>query len=151
MEWVDIDTKHCGVAASLDVVGDRWTLLILRDVFAGVTRYDDLQNHVGLSSAVLADRLRKLCDNGILDKVEYQREGERKRHAYHLTELGLRLAYVQSALAEFGYENYIAADDRLVDFVDRETGEPVTIGLVREDGTAIGLDQLDVWVKSGGR
>ena len=74
MEWVDIDTKHCGVAASLDVVGDRWTLLILRDVFAGVTRYDDLQNHVGLSSAVLADRLRKLCDNGILDKVEYQRE-----------------------------------------------------------------------------
>lgn len=146
MDWVDVDTHNCGVRATLDLVGDRWTLLILRDVFQGVTRYDDLQRHVGLSSAVLADRLQKLCDHRILSKVAYQRPGERRRHGYHLTERGRGLVYVQIALAEFGYEHLLDDDDRLVEFLDRETGEPVTIGLVRRDGTELDLRELEVRV-----
>lgn len=147
MDWVDVDTDTCGVGAALDVIGDRWTLLILRDVFQGVTRYDELQHHVGLSSAVLADRLRKLCDHGILHKVEYRRPGERRRHEYHLTERGLGLVYVQVSLAEFGYEHLVDDEDRLVHFLDRVTGEPVTIGLVRSDGTRLDLTDLEVRVQ----
>jgi DNA-binding HxlR family transcriptional regulator len=120
-------------------------------VFQGVSRYDELQRHVGLSTAVLADRLGKLCDNKILHKVEYQRPGERRRFSYHLTDLGFRLAYVQLALAEFGYENLVADDDRLVRFLDRTTGEPVTIGLVRGDGTAVDLADLEVKIDGASR
>ena len=146
MDWKEVNTRYCGIAAATEIVGDRWTQLILRDVFAGVRRYNDLQDHLGVSTTVLADRLGKLVDGGILVKVPYRVEGRRHRHEYQLTERGLGLLYVQLALAEFGYEHLVDDQDRLVSMFDRATGQRVTVGLVREDGTPVGLDSLELRV-----
>ena len=142
MKWADVDTTCCGVAAATSIVGDRWIPLILRDVFFGVHRFDDLLTHTGVSTAVLSDRLRRLVDHGVLAKVRYQSEGYRHRYEYQLTERGLGLLFVQLALADFGYEHLVDADKRLVEFVDRSTGQRVRLGLVREDGTVIGAGSL---------
>ncbi len=66
MEWLDVSTENCPVQSTLDLVGEKWTLLILRDAFVRVRRFDDFRRHIGLSDAVLADRLRKLVAAGIL-------------------------------------------------------------------------------------
>ena len=97
MDWREVDTTHCGVAAAADIVGDRWSLLILRDVFAGVRRFADLQRHVELSSAVLTDRLERLVGHDLLERVEYRDEGRRARHEYQLTERGLGLLHVAAS------------------------------------------------------
>lgn len=144
MDWKEVNTRHCGVSAATEVVGDRWTQLILRDIFAGVRRYNDLQDHLGVSTTVLADRLAKLVDDGILVKVPYQVEGRRQRYEYQLTERGFSLLYVQLALAEFGYEHLVDDQNRLVSMFDRATGQRVKVGLVREDGTPVGLDSLEL-------
>lgn len=144
MDWREVNTRYCGVAAATGIVGDRWTQLILRDVFAGVRRYNDLLDHLDVSTAVLADRLRKLVEHGILAKVPYQTEGRRHRHEYQLTERGFGLLYVQLALAEFGYEHLVDDQNRLVSMFDRATGQRVTVGLVREDGTPVDLGSLEL-------
>lgn len=66
MEWLEASTENCPVQRTLDVVGEKWTLLILRDAVNGVRRFDDFHRHIGLSEAVLSDRLRKLTAAGIL-------------------------------------------------------------------------------------
>lgn len=144
MDWKDVNTRYCGVAAATGIVGDRWTQLVLRDVFAGVRRYNDLLDHLGVSTAVLADRLGKLVDHGILAKVPYQTEGRRQRYEYQLTERGFGLLYVQLALAEFGYQHLVDDENRLVSMFDRDTGQRVTVGLVREDGTPVDLGSLEL-------
>lgn len=144
MDWKDVNTRHCGVAAATGIVGDRWTQLILRDIFAGVRRYNDLLDHLGVSTTVLADRLGKLVDGDILVKVPYRTEGQRHRYEYQLTERGFSLLYVQVALAEFGYKHLVDDQNRLVSMFDRATGQRVTVGLVREDGTPVDLSSLEL-------
>ncbi|MEM7140432.1 MAG: helix-turn-helix domain-containing protein [Actinomycetota bacterium] len=137
MDWREVDTTHCGVSAAADIVGDRWSLLVLRDVFAGVSRFGDLQRHVGLSSAVLTDRLDRLVDAEVLTRVEYRDDGARGRREYQLTERGVGLLHVIVSFAEFGYDELIADEDRLVTYSDRASGQSVRLALVRDDGTEV--------------
>jgi DNA-binding HxlR family transcriptional regulator len=136
MEWRDVETTYCGVASTLDIVGDRWSWLILRDIFAGTRRYDALHRHIGVSTAVLADRLKKLEDGGILDKVSYQEPGQRRRYEYRLTERGIDLAVTQMAMAEFGYHHLVDEENRLVRYHTRD-GRPVTVKMVTDDGEIV--------------
>ncbi|MFV0258118.1 MAG: winged helix-turn-helix transcriptional regulator [Acidimicrobiales bacterium] len=90
----------CSIAATLGVIGDRWTVLILRDVFRGVHRFGELQQDLGIARNLLADRLAKLVEAGVLDKVVYQ---ERPlRHEYRLTAKGADLSPALIALMRWG-------------------------------------------------
>ena len=80
------DDQVCSIASALELVGERWTLLILRDVFLGVHRFDDLQRGLGVARNVLTDRLTKLVDAGILQKRAYQERPQ--RFEYRLTPKG---------------------------------------------------------------
>ena len=71
MRWQEIGNMTCSIGRALSVVGDRWTLLILRDAFLGVRRFEDFQADLGVTRHVLADRLRKLGEHGVLEKVQY--------------------------------------------------------------------------------
>ncbi|GHG26008.1 winged helix-turn-helix transcriptional regulator [Streptomyces filamentosus] len=102
MKWLETDTENCPVHRTLDLVGEKWTLLILRDAFNGVRRYDDFRRHIGLSEAVLADRLRKLVASGILRAVPYREPGARTRNEYRLTSKGVDLWPVMLALKQWG-------------------------------------------------
>jgi DNA-binding HxlR family transcriptional regulator len=90
----------CSMAGTLEVVGERWTLLIVRDVFLGLRRFEELQQELGVARNVLATRLEKLVDAGILEKVAYS---ERPlRHEYRLTEAGIDLWPVIHSLLTWG-------------------------------------------------
>lgn len=100
MQRSDFSEMHCSVARTLDIVGDRWTPLVLRDVALGVTRFDAIQRDLGLSRKVLAQRLAHLVDHGVVEKVPYQQNPV--RHDYLLTEKGRDLAMVLVAIQTFG-------------------------------------------------
>lgn len=102
MSWLDLDTDNCSVQRALDIVGDRWSLLILREAFNGVRRFDDLAAHLQVSDSVLSRRLRALVEGGVLERRPYRVAGERTRHDYRLTERGRDLFPVITALMAWG-------------------------------------------------
>jgi DNA-binding HxlR family transcriptional regulator len=104
MKWNALSSENCSLARSLAVVGDRWTLLILRDAFLRIRRFDDFQASTGIARRVLAERLAKLVGDGILEKVAYQERPT--RHEYRLTPKGLDLYPVILALVHWGDAHY---------------------------------------------
>lgn len=137
MRWSDIDSQVCSVARALSVVGDNWTLLILRDCFLGVSRFDQFQKSLGVTRHRLADRLSKLVESGVLEKKPYQ---ERPlRYEYKLTEMGKALYPVMVSLAQWGddwladkdgapvvYQHQDCGKITRLQFVCSDCGEPVT-------------------------
>src|SRR5262245_52069053 len=89
MRWSEIGDQRCSVARALSVVGDRWTMLVLREAFMRVRRFDDFQRLTGAPRPILADRLRTLVDNGVLERQAYGNHPD--RYEYRLTEKGLDL------------------------------------------------------------
>lgn len=93
-------TEACSIAATLSVIGDRWTILILRDVFRGVRRFAQLQADLGIARNILSDRLQRLVDHGVLEQVPYQQRP--LRHEYRLTAKGADLSPSLVALMHWG-------------------------------------------------
>lgn len=106
----DYETQDCSAARALEVVGERWTLLVLRDCFFGVRRFSDVRRHLGIPRAVLATRLATLVDAGVLERREY-RPG---RDEYLLTERGRTLWPTLYALTRWGDQNYAPRGRRRV-------------------------------------
>lgn len=100
MRWRDIAKEPCSVARTLAVVGDRWTPLVLRETFLRTRRFDDFQARLGLTRHLLADRLGKLVEDRILERVPYQERPQ--RFEYRLTEKGRDLYPVIVALMAWG-------------------------------------------------
>jgi DNA-binding HxlR family transcriptional regulator len=105
----DYPTQYCSVASTLEIIGERWTILILRDVFLGIRRFEDLQRDLGVARNILQARLERLVEHGVLVKRPYQ---ERPlRHEYRLTEKGADLWPVLVALLHWG-DRYALSGDR---------------------------------------
>ncbi|WXL26276.1 helix-turn-helix domain-containing protein [Ectopseudomonas mendocina] len=100
MRWEELDQQPCSLARTLSVVGDRWTLLVLRECFMGVRRFDGFEKRLGVTRHVLADRLKKLTEAGVLDKVAYQERPLREE--YRLTDKGRDLYPVIVTLVDWG-------------------------------------------------
>jgi DNA-binding HxlR family transcriptional regulator len=104
------DQQVCSIARALEVVGDRWTLLILRDAFRGFRRFQDFEQSLRLSKKVLADRLERLVDEGVLARRRYHERPE--RYEYVLTAKGRELWKVLTLLTLWGDEHYLADGGR---------------------------------------
>ena len=102
MKWADYDSSVCSVARTVEVLGDRWTLLVLRDIFNGIRRFADLSQHLGVARDVLTKRLAALVGEGLIHRVPYQEPGARTRYEYRLTDAGRDLRPVLLALLEWG-------------------------------------------------
>ncbi|MBN3723094.1 winged helix-turn-helix transcriptional regulator [Burkholderia sp. Ac-20379] len=100
MKWDDVGEMPCSVARTAAVLGDRWTLLILRNAFLGIRRFDAFQAQLGVTRHVLADRLARLVDDGIFEKRPYQ--ANPPRHEYRLTDKGRDLHPILLALTAWG-------------------------------------------------
>jgi DNA-binding HxlR family transcriptional regulator len=100
MKWSELDNNWCPVARALSVVGDRWTLLILRDCFLGVSKFEDFQKSLGVTRHVLSARLKHLVDEGVLKKHEYSKRPP--RYEYLLTDKGRALGPALSSLKDWG-------------------------------------------------
>ena len=99
------DAVNCSVNRTLGVIGDRWTLLILREVFYGVTRFERIHEVLRCPRDVLSARLNRLVTDGVLERVPYQDPGLRARTAYHLTDRGRELLPILIALLQWGDDN----------------------------------------------
>lgn len=95
-------TDNCPVVEAARLIGDRSTLIVLRELLLGVRRFSDIQDHAGLPKQVLSDRLALLVDHGLVRKVPYREEGQRERYEYRLTDAGLELYPAILALADWG-------------------------------------------------
>jgi DNA-binding HxlR family transcriptional regulator len=111
-----LDHLDCAVANTIDVIGDRWTLLIMRDVFFGVRRFDDFQKDLRIARNVLSDRLQTLVGHGILKTVPYQ--DNPPRNEYRLTDKGRDLFDVLMAVWRFGDKWEHSTVDRVAIHVD---------------------------------
>lgn len=129
-------TEPCPVARSLDVIGDRWSLLIVRDAFDGVRRFGDFQRGLGMARNILADRLHKLVEAGILE-LQAASDGSAYQE-YVLTAVGERLFPVVVALRQWGERHLFAAGERHSTLIDLRTGKAVPPMLpTGKDGVAI--------------
>lgn len=108
MKWDEIGDMRCSVARTLSVIGDRWTLLIVRDAFLGVRKFEQFQSDLGLTRHLLTDRLRKLVEHGVLDRVAYQEKPT--RYEYRLTEKGIDLYPILLSIVRWG-DNWMADKD----------------------------------------
>jgi DNA-binding HxlR family transcriptional regulator len=128
------DRSRCSVAGTLAVVGEKWSLLVLREAFLGVRRFADFQRILGAPKAVLSDRLATLVEQEILARVPYQADGERQRHEYRLTPKGRDLYPTLVALMQWG-DRYLAEDGVApLQLTHGDCGADVRLALVCEAG-----------------
>jgi DNA-binding HxlR family transcriptional regulator len=134
----DFDRARCSVAGTLAVVGEKWSLLVLREAFLGVRRFADLQRALGAPKAVLTDRLNSLVAQDLLVRVPYRAEGARQRHEYRLTERGRDLYPALVALMQWG-DRWLAEDGvPPLALAHRDCGAPVSLALRCAAGHEVG-------------
>lgn len=135
---------RCSIAGALEMIGDRWSLLVIRDLSLGLRRYDELQTSTGIPAATLAARLKHLESKGIVERVRYQNRPPRDE--YILTEKGRDLGKVGIALREWGDRwDATGFGQPSVELVDRKTGRPVELALVDvETGKTVPRERIEL-------
>jgi DNA-binding HxlR family transcriptional regulator len=127
VRWQDVGKLDCPIARTLSVVGDRWTLLILRDAFLGTRRFEAFQSELGMTRHRLADRLQKLVRHGVLRRERYQERPP--RYEYRLTEKGIDLYGVVVMLAGWGDRWMAGRKGPVVERVHRGCGHVTDLRL----------------------
>ena len=131
-----VKEEYCPVARSVEAIGDRWSLLIVRTAFDGMTRFGDFQRSLGVARNILSDRLRKLVDADIL-RLQGASDGTAYQE-YVLTDKGESLFPVVVALRQWGEQHLFSQGERHSLLVDRRTGKPVAfMAPAAQDGTAL--------------
>jgi DNA-binding HxlR family transcriptional regulator len=126
---LDWSAENCTIGRAMTILGERWTVVVLREVFSGIRRFDDMRERTGIPRQVLTNRLATLVDQGVLRRVPYQDPGSRSRDEYRLTPKGLDLYPVLVAVREWG-DRYLADPEGPPLVTEhRECGAPVRIQL----------------------
>lgn len=138
-----MNSATCPVARALDVIGDRWSLLIVRDAFDGVSRFSDFQSGLGVARNILASRLKALVEEAVL-AVEPASDGTAYQQ-YVLTPKGQALFPVIVGLRQWGEGNLFRRGERRSRLVDRKNGQPVaTLRLSGADGQPLAFGDVEV-------
>ena len=140
---------RCSVATVMGAVGDRWAMLIMRDLILGLTRYDDLQRSTGVTNATLSDRLKALEQNGLVERRQYQVRPD--RYEYIPTEKGRDIGLLMQAMVQVG-DKWNRADLKgpPLCFVDGQSGHAVKLAAVDvETGASIPVEHIRVRPGSG--
>ncbi|HYF07647.1 MAG TPA: helix-turn-helix domain-containing protein [Acetobacteraceae bacterium] len=140
MQRTDFSRMLCPVARAMAVLGERWTLLILREAFLGTTRFEGFLRNLGIAPNILTARLNELAAFGVLERV---RVGG--RHAYHLTECGRDAFPLYLAVRDWGARWYSGPEGPPTVMVEGATGRPVTAPVPRRaDGTPLRPEDVRV-------
>jgi DNA-binding HxlR family transcriptional regulator len=131
LEW---STEGCTIERTAEVIGDRWSLLILREVISGIRRFDQLTVRTGIPRQVLTGRLERLLDQGILRREPYREPGQRQRYEYRLTDKGIDLYPVLVAMQQWGDRYLAAPGGPPTEFAHRDCGERIDLVLRCEGG-----------------
>lgn len=138
-----LSSAPCPVARTVDLIGDRWSLLIVRDAFDGMRRFSDFQRSLGVARNILTDRLYRLVEAGILAREDAP-DGSAYQH-YVLTPQGQRLFPVVVALRQWGEQHLFAAGEPHSKLIDRRTGKPLLpLRVQGKDGMAVSPEDTEV-------
>ncbi len=135
----DYEGQNCSIARALELVGERWTLLIVRDAFLGLKRFDQFQDSLGIASNVLTSRLDRLVEAGVFERVRYQQRPD--RYEYALTKRGRELRTPLLALMQWG-DGLGGEPPRLAR--RKSDGTPVMATLVGTDGKPVDPSEIEV-------
>jgi DNA-binding HxlR family transcriptional regulator len=142
MKATQAELNRCSIASTLSLIGEKWTILILRDVFHGIRRFDDFLERLGCSPAVLSARLKTLTEAGLLRRVGYREPGARERFEYKPTRLAVELMPVLVGLMQWGNDH--GCDEGLGPFEVRAltNGQRVRAVLVDEDANIVSANEI---------
>lgn len=136
----DYEGQNCSIARALEIVGERWTLLIIRDVFLGIRRFDELQESLGVARNILTDRLNRLVGEGVLERIPYSERPTRCE--YQLTAKGLDLNIALSGLRQWGDKYLSEKPSRLLR--RRADKKPVIAAFVPKGADVLRFDELEL-------
>jgi DNA-binding HxlR family transcriptional regulator len=139
----DWSAADCPMAAALDVVGRRASMLLLREAFYGAHRFDEFARRTGLSEKITAARLRELVDEGLLERRPYHVAGQRSREDYHLTEKGSDLLPALIALMQWG-DRWVRPGGSRIGLGHAECGSTVSAELRCADGHPVSAPDVEV-------
>jgi DNA-binding HxlR family transcriptional regulator len=151
-EYTRYESSACSVARTAALIGEPWTLLVIRDLANGVHRFDDLIDHLGVARNILAKRLDKLVEAGIVERVPYREPGRRTRSEYRLSAAGWELQPVLVAMLLWGDRHVSAHDGPPTVLEHAGCGGRVGIQLRCDEGHVLdGGDRLDTRRGPGAR
>jgi DNA-binding HxlR family transcriptional regulator len=136
--------SSCSVARSLSLLGERWTLLVIREALAGVTRFETFRENLGVGPDVLSERLSTLVEHGIMRREAYQEPGRRARDEYFLTDVGRELHVVVGALQQWGDDHLPRPEGPSVIRRSLETAAPVRVAFVDVGGREVPHEQVAI-------
>ncbi|MGH1412233.1 MAG: winged helix-turn-helix transcriptional regulator [Pelagimonas sp.] len=132
---------RCGLALAAGVLGDKWVLMILRQLFYGVARFEDIRADIGIPKSVLSTRLADLVAADLVVKRPYKPDGGRTRWEYHLSKKGVDLAMSFLALLEWGNRNLLGFSPPIGP-VETASRRRLRVALVDEDGKEVALQSI---------
>jgi DNA-binding HxlR family transcriptional regulator len=132
------DSGTCSIARTLALVGDRWTLLVLRDVANGVRRFDELASHLGIARNVLSRRLGALTEAGLVERSAYREPGERERYEYRLSGPGRELIPILLAFMDWGDRNLAGPEGPPAVARHAGCGARIRVSVTCEEGHELG-------------
>ena len=130
----EIRIRDCSIKRTLDVVGEKWTLLVIREAFYGAHRFEQFLANVGCARTLLADRFATLVEHGVLRREPYREPGQRERHEYYLTEKGQALHLAMAVLKEWGDHWEAGPQGGPMVVRHRDCGAPVRLQLTCAEG-----------------
>ena len=146
MKTSKFSQMNCSLAQTLDVIGERWTLLILRDVFFGLSRFDEFQQSLGIARNILSERLKLLVSESIL--VRRPVPGDGRRFAYYLSDKGRDLQPILLAMTQWGDRWKGSPAGTRIEFIDRKSRQPIrTMRPQAADGR--NLEPEDIRARAG--
>ncbi|AQZ70233.1 transcriptional regulator [[Actinomadura] parvosata subsp. kistnae] len=138
------DEPACSIERSLQILGDHWTFLVLREIFAGRHRFAEIQTSLGIASNLLSARLKLLVAAGVLDTRTYREPGSRPRQSYHLTESGRDLRLVLAALQQWGDHHLPRPSGPSAVRRTSDGDRPVHVGFLDEDGREVPASEVSI-------
>ena len=132
---------NCPIQLSSHILGDKWILLILRELFLGNSKFEEFEKNLAISKSVLTVKLKLLVGNGLILKTDYKEEKKRTRSEYHLSKTGSELLFIMGAILEWGNSNMVNKEQEFLKLVDK-TGTPVKLLFVNQDNEILSLDHL---------
>lgn len=144
-----VSTEDCRLARAINLIGDRWSLLILRSALYGVRRFDDFQTELGCPRTVLSGRLKQLAEADLLTREPYREPGKRARSEYVLTEKGADLLPVLIALTQWGDRWLGDGAPPPISFADGMSKSPAHVAFVDDVGREVPIDRLRAKLRRG--
>ncbi|WP_026912082.1 winged helix-turn-helix transcriptional regulator [Patulibacter minatonensis] len=137
MQRTSYQASNCTIGATLRLLGEKWTLLIVRESFFGATRFEQFMAVLGCPRNLLSERLGKLVDEGILERSEYREPGSRARHEYRLTPTGKELMPILMALMQWGDRHVGGPDGPPIVVEHVGCGAPLRLAMTCADGHVV--------------